>query len=94
MTVDPSRLALAGLTLMDLERALAENNQNFGGPYTESRGERFVIRGMVGWRGRTRSPMCRWALPGRTPIRLGMWRKWARTPPPPGAVTYNGTARW
>jgi len=31
VTVDPSRLALAGLTLMDLERALAENNQNFGG---------------------------------------------------------------
>lgn len=45
VVVEPGRLIQAGLTLADVERALAENNRNFGGTYTEARGERFVIRG-------------------------------------------------
>ena len=36
----------AGVTLADVETALADNNRNFGGTYTESRGERFIVRGM------------------------------------------------
>ena len=43
--VEPGRLIQAGITLADVERALAENNRNFGGTYTEARGERFVVRG-------------------------------------------------
>lgn len=47
VVVDPGRLLEAGLTLADVESALAENNRNFGGTYTESRGERFVVRGVT-----------------------------------------------
>jgi len=46
VVVDPGRLARAGVTLSEVERALADNNRNFGGTYTEARGERFVVRGM------------------------------------------------
>ena len=46
IVLDPRRLADAGLTLRDVEDAIAANNRNFGGTYTESRGERYVIRGM------------------------------------------------
>lgn len=45
VVVEPGRLIEAELTLADVERALAENNRNFGGTYTEARGERFVVRG-------------------------------------------------
>ena len=44
--VEPGRLIQAGLTLADVEAALAENNRNFGGTYTEARGERFIVRGL------------------------------------------------
>jgi len=43
---DPSRLAGYGLTLHDLEAALANNNANFGAGYMEDRGERFTVRGI------------------------------------------------
>ncbi len=43
---DPSRLAGYGLTLHDLEAALAANNGNFGAGYVETRGERFTVRGL------------------------------------------------
>lgn len=46
VVVQPGRLIQAGLTLADVERALANNNRNFGGTYTEARGERFVVRGL------------------------------------------------
>ncbi len=45
VTVDPRRLAAAGLTLSEVEAALARNNENFGGAYTEDRSERFTIFG-------------------------------------------------
>lgn len=45
VVVQPGRLIQAGITLGDIERALADNNRNFGGTYTEARGERFVVRG-------------------------------------------------
>src|SRR5215211_6935894 len=43
---DPSRLAGYGLSLRDLEEALAANNGNFGAGYIETRGERFTVRGL------------------------------------------------
>ncbi len=43
---DPSRLAGYGLTLHDLEAALAANNGNFGAGYVETQGERFTVRGL------------------------------------------------
>jgi cobalt-zinc-cadmium resistance protein CzcA len=43
---DPSRLAGYGLTLRDLETALANNNTNFGAGYVEDRGERLTVRGI------------------------------------------------
>lgn len=46
VVVEPGRLIQAGVTLSDVEEALSENNRNFGGTYTEARGERFIVRGM------------------------------------------------
>jgi heavy metal efflux system protein len=43
---DPNKLAGYGLTLHDLETALARNNNNFGGGYLEERGERLTLRGL------------------------------------------------
>ncbi len=43
---DPSKLAGYGVSLHDLEVALAANNENFGAGYIEDRGERFTIRGL------------------------------------------------
>jgi len=44
---DPLRLDRTGLTLGDLEAAVATNNRNFGGTYVEARGERHVVRGQA-----------------------------------------------
>lgn len=46
VVADPARLAMAGLTLGDLEMALREGNVNFGGAAIESRQERFIVRGL------------------------------------------------
>jgi cobalt-zinc-cadmium resistance protein CzcA len=46
VNADPGKLAGYGLTLGDLEHALADNNGNFGAGYLESRGERFTVRGL------------------------------------------------
>jgi cobalt-zinc-cadmium resistance protein CzcA len=46
VNADPSRLAGYGLTLRDLETALATNNANFGAGYVEDRGERLTVRGL------------------------------------------------
>jgi cobalt-zinc-cadmium resistance protein CzcA len=43
---DPARLAGYGLTLHEVEEALAANNSNFGAGYLEHNGERFTIRGL------------------------------------------------
>src|SRR3989449_7942579 len=43
---DPNKLAGYGLTLHDLETALANNNANFGAGYVEDRGERLTVRGI------------------------------------------------
>ena len=43
---DPAKLAGYGLTLQDIETALAKNNANFGAGYVEERGERLTVRGV------------------------------------------------
>ncbi len=43
---DPSKLSGYGVTLGDLQTALAANNGNFGAGYIENRGERFTVRGL------------------------------------------------
>ena len=46
VNADPEKLAGYGLTLGDIERALAANNANFGAGYIEDRGERLTVRGL------------------------------------------------
>ncbi len=46
VNADPARLAGYGLTLQDVETALAKNNANFGAGYVEDRGERLTVRGL------------------------------------------------
>jgi cobalt-zinc-cadmium resistance protein CzcA len=44
---DPSKLSAYGVTLAQLQSALAANNDNFGAGYIEDRGERLRVRGLV-----------------------------------------------
>jgi cobalt-zinc-cadmium resistance protein CzcA len=46
VVTDPAKLAGYGLTLDDLETALAKNNDNFGAGYVENKGERLRVRGL------------------------------------------------
>ncbi len=46
VVTDPAKLAGYGLTLDDLETALARNNDNFGAGYVENKGERLRVRGL------------------------------------------------
>jgi cobalt-zinc-cadmium resistance protein CzcA len=46
VNVDPSKLSGYGLTLDDLQRALAQGNANFGAGYVEDRGTRLTVRGL------------------------------------------------
>ncbi|HEX5633908.1 MAG TPA: CusA/CzcA family heavy metal efflux RND transporter, partial [Gemmatimonadales bacterium] len=90
--VDPRRLAAAGLTLGDLERAIGEDNANFGGAYTENRGERFVVHGVGRLRGVEDLKRVTVAAPGGVPVRLGdIATVQPGVLPRQGAVTYNGT---
>lgn len=68
---DPGKLAGYGLTLRDLERALAENNANFGGGYVEDRGDRLNIRGLGRVAGVTDIAQIVVTTRGATPIRIG-----------------------
>jgi cobalt-zinc-cadmium resistance protein CzcA len=92
VVVDPRRLAAAGLALSDLERAIAADNANFGGAYTENRGERFVVHGVGRLRSLADLERVTVAAPGGVPIRLGDIGAVERGAlPRQGAVTYNGT---
>src|SRR4051794_10819497 len=46
VNADPAKLSGYGITLADIEAALAKNNANFGGGYIEDRGERLTLRGL------------------------------------------------
>jgi len=92
VTLDPRRLAEAGLTLGDVEQAIADNNRNFGGTYTESRGERYVIRGMGRIESLSDLRAVQIATVGGIPVRLADLADVEAGPlPRQGAVTYNGT---
>jgi cobalt-zinc-cadmium resistance protein CzcA len=92
VVVDPRRLAAAGLTLGDVERAIAADNANFGGAYTENRGERFVVHGLGRLLGLDDLQRVTVTAPGGVPIRLGDIATIERGAlPRQGAVTYNGT---
>jgi len=91
VVTDPRRLADAGLTLTDLDRALQRENANFGGLAVESRGERFVVHGLGqlgGLEDLRRIPL---RVEGGVPLRLGdvaMVERGAL--PRSGAVTAGG----
>ena len=92
IVLDPRRLADAGLTLGDVEDAIAGNNRNFGGTYTESRGERYVIRGMGRLESMDDLRAVQLATVDGVPLRLGdVADVEAGALPRQGAVTYNGT---
>ena len=44
--VDPNRLTSLGLTLSQVQRAVADNNQNAGGSYIEQGGDKLVVYGV------------------------------------------------
>ena len=89
--VDPQRLAAAGLALSDVESALARHNANFGGTYTENRGERFVVRGVGRLTGASDIASVAVTSRGGVPLRLGDLGAVRRGAlPRQGAVTYNG----
>ena len=46
ISADPVKLAGFGLTLLDIEMALTNNNENFGAGYVEHNGERLTLRGI------------------------------------------------
>ncbi|MEO7522032.1 MAG: efflux RND transporter permease subunit, partial [Gemmatimonas sp.] len=46
VNADPAKLTGYGITLQDIQSALASNNANFGGGYIEDRGERLTLRGL------------------------------------------------
>jgi cobalt-zinc-cadmium resistance protein CzcA len=68
---DPVKLAGYRLTLDDLERALAENNANFGGGYIEDRGDRLSIRGLGRVRDTADIAQVVVVTRGATPVRIG-----------------------
>lgn len=69
--VDPTRLSGHGLTLADLETALARNNANFGGGYIEDRGDRLTLRGLGRVADTADIKLVVVATRGATPIRVG-----------------------
>jgi cobalt-zinc-cadmium resistance protein CzcA len=88
--LDPRRLSQASLTLGDIERALAGDNSNFGGTYTESRDERFIIHGVGRLTGLEDIGQVTVATRDGVPIRLGDLGVVRRgSLPREGAVTYN-----
>ena len=88
---DPNKLSGYGLTLHDLETALANNNGNFGGGYVEDRGERLTVRGIGKLRDTADIARAVVATRGATPIYVrDVARVAVSTQPRYGAVTRDG----
>jgi len=88
---DPSKLAGYGLTLQDLEAALANNNANFGAGYVEDRGERLTVRGIGRVNGVSDIANVVVATRGATPVYVRDVARVAVGPQPRfGAVTRDG----
>ena len=91
IVADPARLATAGLTLGDLETAIARENMNFGGASIESRQERFVVRGLGRLTNADQIADIPVAVAGSTPVRLGDVAEVVRGAlPREGAVSADG----
>ena len=91
VVVEPGRLIQAGITLADVERAISENNRNFGGTYTEARGERFIVRGVGRLTGVEDLEDVAIANPDGVPIHIHDVATVTRGAlPRQGAVTYDG----
>jgi len=92
VSLDARALAEAGLTVADIEEAIARNNRNFGGTYTESRGERYVVRGIGRLGSLDDLRRVQIATVEGVPLRLGDIAVVESGPlSRQGAVTYNGT---
>jgi cobalt-zinc-cadmium resistance protein CzcA len=88
--LDPRRLSQASLTLGDVERALAGDNSNFGGTYTENRDERFIVHGIGRLTGLEDIGRVTVVTRDGVPLRLGDLGTVRRgSLPRQGAVTYN-----
>ena len=88
---DPAKLAGHGVTLRDLEKALADNNANFGGGYIEDRGDRLTLRGLGRVADTTDIGLVVVATRGATPLRIGDVARVTVGPEPRyGAVTRDG----
>jgi cobalt-zinc-cadmium resistance protein CzcA len=70
VNADPAKLAAFGITLGDIERALAANNANFGAGYIEDRGERLTVRGLGRVGDTTDIGNVMLATHGATPVRV------------------------
>lgn len=91
VSADPSKLAGYGITLHDLETALANNNANFGAGYVEDRGERFTVRGLGRVADATDIANVVLATRGGIPIRVrDVARVTVEAAPRFGAVTRDG----
>lgn len=91
VSADPSKLAGYGITLHDLETALANNNANFGAGYVEDRGERFTVRGLGRVADATDIANVVLATRGVIPIRVrDVARVTVEAAPRFGAVTRDG----
>jgi cobalt-zinc-cadmium resistance protein CzcA len=91
VNADPAKLAGYGLTLGDIESALAKNNANFGAGYVEDRGERLTIRGLGRITDTADVANVVLATRGATPVRVRDVASVSITPQPRyGAVTRDG----
>ena len=91
VNADPTKLAGYGITLGDLETALAKNNANFGAGYVEDRGERFTVRGLGRVADTTDIANVVLATRGGTPVHVRDVARVTIEPQPRfGAVTRDG----
>ncbi len=91
VNADPVKLAGYGITLHDVEVALANNNANFGAGYIEDRGERLTLRGLGRVSDTTDIANVVLATRGTTPVRVRDVANVTIEPQPRyGAVTRDG----
>jgi cobalt-zinc-cadmium resistance protein CzcA len=91
VNANPAKLAGYGLTLRDVQTALANNNANFGGGYIEDRGERLTLRGLGRVVDATDIANVVLATRGATPVRVRDVASVTITSQPRyGAVTRDG----
>jgi cobalt-zinc-cadmium resistance protein CzcA len=89
--VDPVLLAARGLTLLDVQKTLADNNLIFGGSYIERAGERFTVHGVGRLETAAEIGQVAIAAHGGTPVRVAdVATVRSGALPRQGAVTQDG----